>query len=193
MDPNRAWANIIDHALEISRLEEEGEGKFPDNVLELSHELVMLHDHLASGGAWPDAKTAPAPKPPPKPGFRITKDDVTFEVHAYPEDMRLEGNAMASGDEALDKQVCDEIRARLERGDVWAWCIVRVTATVTVHYTCGACSYADEVSTSDELGGCSYESERDFVSDAYYEDMCANLVYRLNTMARALVDGKVRG
>ena len=68
---------------------------------------------------------------------------------------------MASGDEELDKRVEDEILARLESGDVWAWSRVRVTCT--------------DGTTEGEawLGGCSYKDEEDFKACIYYEDMKA--------------------
>lgn len=69
--------------------------------------------------------------------------------------------------EALSEEQCGcdhsesikEIDSRLNKGDLWAWCSVRVTAT------CG-----DLVGTA-HLGGCSYKDEDDFKKCGYYEDM----------------------
>jgi hypothetical protein len=84
--------------------------------------------------------------------------DVTLE--ALPETVRVKGNALASEDDALDKEAEDEILARLESGDIWAW----FTAKVTVRD-----SYGREA--SDFLGCCSYKDERDFKQGGYYLDM----------------------
>jgi hypothetical protein len=69
-------------------------------------------------------------------------------LHVQPEDdIPVRGNAMASGDDAYDKEVEDEIIRRLEGGDVWAWAKVEVRATYKGLYGSaflGACSYKDE-------------------------------------------------
>lgn len=71
----------------------------------------------------------------------------------------VRGNALASGDDAEDKVQEDEIIARLDRGDDWAWCCVTVTAE---YYGCTG---------RDTLGGCSYKSEAEFRADPYFADM----------------------
>lgn len=58
----------------------------------------------------------------------LTESDVTFTVRIEPEDEPVRGNAMASGDVDLDRQVEDEILACLDRGDVEAWCAITVEA-----------------------------------------------------------------
>lgn len=83
--------------------------------------------------------------------------EITLEVQ--PEDTEVRGNASAWGD-GTDEAYADEIIARLSRGDEWAWCCVLVTATL------------GDFEGSDVLGGCSYESERDFrVPGGYFDDM----------------------
>ena len=75
----------------------------------------------------------------------------TIRLYATQEDdCPVRGNALASGDDAYDKKVEDEILERLDNGDVWAWAVVEVRA-----------GYGD-LSASDYLGACSYESEKDF-------------------------------
>lgn len=76
---------------------------------------------------------------------------VTYEVELQPEDMPVRGNAIASDDEAFDKEVEDKILARLDRGEIEAWCLAVVTARVEIDGFVFA-----GVAT---LGGCSYESE----------------------------------
>lgn len=84
--------------------------------------------------------------------------DITLE--AIPETIRVRGNALASGDDQLDKETEDEILARLESGDVWAW----FTAKVSVRDKYGR-------EASDYLGACCYEDEKDFRRGGYYLDM----------------------
>lgn len=87
--------------------------------------------------------------------------DVTFRVICEPEDIPVRGNAMASGDDAADRECEDEIIRRLERGDIWAWCSVTVRA-----------EYRGFLGT-DHLGACSYASEKDFREPGgYFDDMC---------------------
>ncbi len=70
-----------------------------------------------------------------------------------PEDIPVRGNVMVSGDDALDQEVEDEIIARLDRGDIEAWCMARVTAEFALDDDDPIC-YA-----LDHLGGLSYPSE----------------------------------
>jgi hypothetical protein len=59
----------------------------------------------------------------------LTEHEVSFEVVIEPEELELEGNVMACGDDAVDRAAEQEIRARLNRGEVEAWCWLAVTAT----------------------------------------------------------------
>lgn len=74
----------------------------------------------------------------------------TITLSIMEEDQRVRGNAMHSGDDAEDKAVEDAILARLNKGELWAWCTVRVMA-----------SYAG-LEQASFLGGCSYEDEAEF-------------------------------
>ena len=57
----------------------------------------------------------------------LTEADVEFEIECVPEDLPIQGNASAINDEA-DAQLEKDLRDQLERGNEWAWCLVRVTA-----------------------------------------------------------------
>lgn len=57
---------------------------------------------------------------------------VTYALSIEEELTQVRGNAMASGDDKLDREVEDAILARLESGDQWAWCGVIVTASIEV-------------------------------------------------------------
>lgn len=83
----------------------------------------------------------------------------TVFIECQPEDISIEGNAMASGNDAEDKKVEDEIKAQLESGNDWAWCCVKVTAKFA------------GLEGADYLGACSYNNIADFKAGGYYEDM----------------------
>lgn len=61
---------------------------------------------------------------------KLTKDEVKFELEIESEDLHLQvrGNYMCTSDPESDKKAEDEILARLERGDIYAWCVIKVTA-----------------------------------------------------------------
>jgi len=58
----------------------------------------------------------------------LRAEEVIFRVSAEEEDIPIEGNAIASGDDEQDRRDSDEIRRRLAAGDVTAWCVVHVQA-----------------------------------------------------------------
>jgi hypothetical protein len=92
--------------------------------------------------------------------------EISFE--ALPETVRVRGNALASGNDVLDKEAEDEIIARLESGDVYAW----FTAKVSVRDDKGN-------EASDYLGACCYEDEADFKQGLYYLDMIEECIKQL--------------
>lgn len=90
---------------------------------------------------------------------KVPEKDVEYEVTCEPAQESIEGNALASGDDAEDKAQEDMIREQLESGNEWAWCDVKVTARWK------------SWTGVDTLGSCSYTSEADFKAEGYYEDM----------------------
>lgn len=103
----------------------------------------------------------------------------TITIHVEQDDIRVRGNAVASGDPDFDKKVEDEILARLDKGDVWAWASVEVRAEFRglVH--------------SSYLGACCYESEEDFKTGGYYEDMVREAVGGLADKVAALQEVEI--
>lgn len=94
---------------------------------------------------------------------KLTEADVVFYLECEPEDIPVRGNCMASGDDAFDKECEDKILAELDDGNEWAWCCVKVTARL---------NQCPSLEGNAFLGGCSYESEEDFIKHSgYYEDM----------------------
>lgn len=74
------------------------------------------------------------------------KDGITYTVDITQDDRPVRGNYIVSDDADADRADEDEILRRLDSGDVWAWAVVRVTASIlafkgTAHL--GGCSYAD--------------------------------------------------
>lgn len=107
----------------------------------------------------------------------ITKDSrgITISVTAEPEHIPVRGNVTASDEPELDKQLEDEIIDRLDRGDTWAWCSVRVEVT-----------YRGVLSADTYLGCCSYDSEKAFRDDGYFDDMVSECIDSLNSKLAVL-------
>lgn len=109
---------------------------------------------------------------------KLAEKDVTFEIIIHPEHMSIEGNVLASGDDAADRMAELAVRNDLESGNEWAWCEVEVKASW------------EGFEDSDYLGGCSYESEEAFKAGGYFEDMKAialsNLNFQLQSRAKTL-------
>lgn len=100
---------------------------------------------------------------------------ITFTLKIEPDLIPVRGNAMASGDDAADRACEDEIIARLNRGDVWAWCVVTVSA------------HLDDFTGIAILGGCSYQDEADFKACGSYQDLVREAVDDLKADLEAAV------
>jgi hypothetical protein len=59
---------------------------------------------------------------------QLTADRVAFRLTYEKDDLPVRGNAQVSGDDNDDRQVEDEILARLDRGEAYAWCVLKVEA-----------------------------------------------------------------
>lgn len=103
---------------------------------------------------------------------KITEVEFTMEVEQ--DDCPVRGNAMASGDDAIDKKVEEEIIQRLDNGDVWAWACVCVCATWK------------GMEGRAYLGACCYNDEADFKKDGYYKDMKTEAYTELINSLKAL-------
>lgn len=112
--------------------------------------------------------------------FERMAEKAEIALHCLPEETPIRGNAMASGDDEADREVEDDILRRLESGEEWAWCTVRVVATY------------EGFEGDDYLGCCSYTSEEDFRADAYFDDMVSEarsrLAEELERVAKVLED-----
>ena len=102
----------------------------------------------------------------------LTEDEVEFDLTIEEMDAHPRG-FFASDEPDIDAQQVADIIARLERGDLWAWCVVKVTASW------------GGFSSSDYLGGCSYGGEREFKQEGgYFDDMKAAALAGLNATLR---------
>ncbi len=98
----------------------------------------------------------------------LTLDEVEVSLETARDEHGPEG-CFDGGDDGKDEEMVREIRERMARGDVWAWCVVTVKARW------------NGFSGSDVLGGCSYKDEADFREEGgYYEDMVAEALDDLN-------------
>lgn len=105
-----------------------------------------------------------------------TEDGITIELAISEEDIPVRGS-FASGDDAADKALEDDIIRRADAGDVWAWCCVRVRASL------------DGFQGEDYLGGCSYRDANDFVGqDYYYPDMVDRAIADLRATLEAEIN-----
>jgi hypothetical protein len=108
----------------------------------------------------------------------LNRQAVEFTLRADFDDIPVRGNAMASGDDAADKQYEDEILERLDRGDVWAWACVVVEARLPDLPLVGR----------DSLGACCYKDEKDFKRGGYYDDMCEQAHQELENLVREALE-----
>lgn len=108
---------------------------------------------------------------PTKKKKKITKKSpgVVIELFCEPEEISIEGNALASGDDEQDREAEQWIRDQLDRGNDWAWCTAHVRVT-----------YKDILVADEYLGGCSYESANDFKKGGYYDDMVDTCIDQIN-------------
>ena len=100
------------------------------------------------------------------------KDKIEFNIEILPEDyIEVRGNAMASGDDAFDKECEDKILKRLEQGDIYAWCIITVKATIdginlegTDHLGCVSCHDFDDAKNVAKDHGMYDEAAKDLLA-----------------------------
>lgn len=106
--------------------------------------------------------------------------EAKITVHAEQDDMPVRGNALASGDDAQDKRVEDDIIERLDSGDVWAWASVEVRGTW------------NGLEASAYLGCCCYEDESDFCKPGgYFPQMRDEVIDELTAQAEKIVNAAV--
>lgn len=106
---------------------------------------------------------------------------IEYRIECLPEDTEIRGNLIESDDKEADREDENKVIEDLNNGNQWAWCIVRVIASVPS---------IPELTCDDYLGACSYQSEKDFKDGGYYDDMCnqtkAELVKRLREIKESL-------
>jgi len=116
----------------------------------------------------------------------ISDQKVEITIEAMPEDTPIRGNCMASGDSDFDERVALSIEEKLEAGNVWAWCQVKMTA-----------KWAGFEGT-EFLGCCSYNDAEDFKNcGGYYVAMRSQaleeMVAQMETTQSALATANKSG
>ena len=105
----------------------------------------------------------------------IKKEEITFTVECLAEDIPIEGNVLASGDDEEDRMAEEAIRKDLDLGNPWAWCCIKVTGRW------------EGLAMVDYLGCCSFSSEQDFMEGSgCYEDMTDEVVHMINEQAKQI-------
>jgi hypothetical protein len=98
----------------------------------------------------------------------LLADEVTFSLSIEEEEDPVKGH-FESDEPEKDKELEKEILSRLDRGDLWAWCCVKITASWNGLH---GVTY---------LGCCSYESEEDFIKcNDYCQSMKDEALEELN-------------
>lgn len=110
--------------------------------------------------------------------FSLTLSQIDWEIICHPENIPIEGNALASGDDEEDEKEYRRIYRELDSGNQWAWCCVEMKGTFK------------GLSASDFLGGYSCDSEEDFKTGGYFEDMqqivLSELQGKIETVLKAI-------
>lgn len=110
-------------------------------------------------------------------------DGVRFILRAEPDDIPVRGNVVDSGDPDVDRKCEDEIIARLDQGDVWAWASVCVIARFDHE--------GQQYEGRDYLGACSYKDAADFTKPGGYWDDMKGVAY--DDMRANIADAVIRG
>jgi hypothetical protein len=113
----------------------------------------------------------------------FTIDDVAISISAEPEHLPVRGNYIVSDDADFDKKCENEIIARVEDGDEWAWCIVKCTVTPK------SLNYVDIISGRAFLGGCSYKNKEEFIQSDSYNDLVDWAIDNLNLTSQRMYNG----
>lgn len=100
---------------------------------------------------------------------QLREEEVFFTLEVEEDTMEVRGNALCSGDPAVDKAAEDVIVERLRCGDTLAWAWVKVTVTWR------------SFQASASLGGCSYNDKQEFLQCDYYKALKEEALSTLQT------------
>jgi hypothetical protein len=112
----------------------------------------------------------------------LTASEVQFELSINPEDSAPDFQCGDPEYKELDDAEEARARARLDRGDYWAWCYVTVTArwgSFSATASLGGCSYADEA----EFDRCGYKGELESEALARLNEVLESIYNRISTLA----------
>ena len=107
---------------------------------------------------------------------KLTQNEIEITLELLEEYGDLEDQLISGEAEylELEKQEIETIRRRLECGDLWAWCTVKVSAKWGTF------------EGVDYLGACSYQDENEFrAPGGYYQGMIEEALADLNNQIAA--------
>jgi hypothetical protein len=55
--------------------------------------------------------------------------EITYKIEVEQDDTRIRGNLCCTDDDEQDTKEENEVFRRLDNGDIYAWCLIKVTAT----------------------------------------------------------------
>ena len=90
------------------------------------------------------------------------KTETEFTIECGPEFEPIESHLS----ECLNKNEIKGLYNRVEHGDQWAWCNVKVVCTIKCD--------GEEFRGVTNLGCCSYKDKDEFIVDGYYDNMCSD-------------------
>ena len=102
------------------------------------------------------------------PAIRVTKADVTITLRAEENGIGPEENYDIPGIKQSPRDAklfVDAVHDMIKKHGLWGWCQVTVTVRL------------GPLEGESHMGGCSYESEDDFIqSSGYYDDMVSDAI-----------------
>jgi hypothetical protein len=93
---------------------------------------------------------------------------ITYTIECQEDKYSEIEGSFASGNDEADRKTVKSIQERVFNGDIWAWCVVVVTAEC--HGFTAQSSYRS---------GCSYQDEANFKESEYYKDLCEEALEKL--------------
>jgi len=106
----------------------------------------------------------------------ITLADVEWELICEPEQFTTPEEHLCTDEPEDDAKDCELIRQRLDSGDQWAWCSVRLVGRFRA------------LECWDSLGSCNFESEDDFRQSGYFADMQLEVLRQLQEEASNIAE-----
>lgn len=103
---------------------------------------------------------------------KLTLQDIVISIIVEDESF----SAYTQLGECMSKEEISELLEEARTSNVWKWCMVEVKGTYK------------GLESSEYLGGCSYDSEEDFINNSeYYNDMCEAVLSDLQKQVEEII------